>query len=41
MIRDRVQTLEDHLKGSKKKLTQVKTGRPAIRSVFGFLFNIV
>ncbi|KAG6884149.1 hypothetical protein C0993_000926, partial [Termitomyces sp. T159_Od127] len=30
-IRDRVQTLEDHLKGSKKKLTQVKTGRPSIR----------
>ncbi|KAH0584932.1 hypothetical protein H2248_008204 [Termitomyces sp. 'cryptogamus'] len=31
VIRDRVQTLEDHLRGSKKKLTQVKTGRPSIR----------
>ncbi|KAG6808999.1 hypothetical protein H0H92_002042 [Tricholoma furcatifolium] len=31
MIKDRVQTLEEHLKGSKKKLTQVKTGRASIR----------
>ncbi|KAF8072174.1 hypothetical protein FPV67DRAFT_1371218, partial [Lyophyllum atratum] len=31
-MRDRVQKLEDHLKESKKKLAQVKTGRPGLRA---------
>ncbi|KAF5370453.1 hypothetical protein D9615_009738 [Tricholomella constricta] len=31
-MRDRVQKLEDHLKASKKKLMQVKTGQPGLRA---------
>ncbi|GLB40668.1 putative nuclear pore complex [Lyophyllum shimeji] len=31
-MRDRIQKLEDHLKASKKKLTQVKTGQPGLRA---------
>ncbi|KAG5646794.1 hypothetical protein DXG03_002171 [Asterophora parasitica] len=31
-MRDRIQKLEDHLKGSKKKLAQVKTGQPGLRA---------
>ncbi|KDQ57297.1 hypothetical protein JAAARDRAFT_110771, partial [Jaapia argillacea MUCL 33604] len=30
-IRDRVQKLEDHLQGSKKKLNELKTGKPSFR----------
>jgi hypothetical protein len=30
-MRDRVQKLEDHLKASKKKLNQLRTGKPGIK----------
>jgi len=30
-IQDRVTKMEDHLQGSKKKLNEVKTGRPGIK----------
>ncbi|KAH8094446.1 hypothetical protein BXZ70DRAFT_947463 [Cristinia sonorae] len=32
VIRDRVQTLEDHLQAAKKRLNQFKTGKPAVRA---------
>lgn len=31
MIRDRVQTLEDHLQAAKRRLNEFKTGKPAVR----------
>lgn len=31
VIRDRIQKLEDHLQASKKRLNQIKSGKPAVQ----------
>jgi nucleoporin NUP159 len=32
-MRDRIRKLEDHLEASKKRLSQVRTGKPGLRFV--------